>query len=298
MARKKRLVSIQTRVSIFSILLIVLSLLTAAMSVTTFQIDDLKGLIGTEQLAAAQMLAGQIGQGLDDRLAALREVAATIDLPLLAARAQLQAILAAHAPLAALFNGGFFVTDSNGIAVASFPVSAKRVGVDFSDRFYFKLALQQGKSSVGPIAKGRTIGVPAVPMCVPILGIHGDPIGILVGVTDLTRPNFLDKFPLVAMGKATSVNLVDRSQRRIINSTEKSRIMEQLPDNPAFDQAMAEGGGFRVAVNSRNLNVLFSVARIPSADWFVSIYTPVTVAFGPAYRLQERLLWTLPLSPS
>jgi signal transduction histidine kinase/ActR/RegA family two-component response regulator len=153
--------------------------------------------------------------------------------------------------------------------------------------------MQQGKSSVGPIVKGRTIGVPAVPMCVPILGIHGDRIGILVGVTDLTRPNFLDRFPLVAMGRETSVNLVDRPQRTIISSSDKSRIMQPLPVNPVFEGVMAEGGGFRVGVNSKQTTVLFSVARIPPADWFISIYTPAAVAFGPAYKLQERLLWTL-----
>lgn len=50
--------------------------------------------------------------------------------------ATLQSLLEQQAALQVLFNGGMYITDRAGKAIADYPLPAARTGVDYSDREY------------------------------------------------------------------------------------------------------------------------------------------------------------------
>ena len=69
--------------------------------------------------------------------------------------------------------------------------------------------------------------VPVSSMAAPIRDTQGKAIGVLAGVVDLSKPNFLDKITDNHYGKTGGYTLVVPQHRVIV--TGKSHIMEQLP---------------------------------------------------------------------
>lgn len=89
-----------------------------------------------------------------------------------------------------LFNGGTFVTNAQGLALTSFPPHILRTGNDYGGESFIQAALA-GRSVVS--APFIETGTPVVVLAVPIWGSSGQPIGVLAGVLDLSRPNFLSR---------------------------------------------------------------------------------------------------------
>jgi methyl-accepting chemotaxis protein len=75
-----------------------------------------------------------------------------------------------------------FVTDAKGIAVAGVTSDGSTkglVGVDFSDRDYFKAVKQEGKAGIGSIVKSKVTNQPVMVVCSPIRTEKGDFAGVL-----------------------------------------------------------------------------------------------------------------------
>jgi PAS domain S-box-containing protein len=114
-----------------------------------------------------------------------------------------------------------------------------------------------------------------------------------VGVTDLSRPNFLDKIAGNRYGKTGGYVLVARQQRLIVTATDKGRVMEVLPApgiNPAIDRFVEGYEGAATLVNPLGVEVLVSAKGIPVAGWYVAALLPTTEAFAPIRGMQQRML--------
>ena len=118
--------------------------------------------------------------------------------------AELQAMLAGSLTFQRMFNGGLFITDAQGIAIASMPLGSERQGVNYGDRDYVRKAIKEGKASIGQPVIGRALAVPIIAMAVPIYDHKGTIAGALVGVINLVVPSFLDNIQRSAFGSAVS----------------------------------------------------------------------------------------------
>jgi PAS domain S-box-containing protein len=130
-------------------------------------------------------------------------------------------------------------------------------------------------------------------MAVPIRDTQGNVIGALAGVTDLAKPNFLDKIETARYGKFGSYLLNAPQYNLIVTASDKSRIMQPLPPpgvNKILDRYIDGFEGYGISVNSRGVEELTAAKRIPAAGWFMGIVIPTEEAFSPIHDMLQSLL--------
>ena len=118
-------------------------------------------------------------------------------------------------------------------------------------------------------------------------------IGALMGVTDLNKPNFLDKITDNHYGKTGDYRLVAPQHKVIITGTDKSLILQPTPApgiNPMMDQYAQGFEGSGVLVDTRGIKVLASAKQIPLAGWFLAVRMPIAEAFAPIDHMLQRIL--------
>lgn len=285
--------SLKTRVTVFTLAIFLIGIWSLALYGRGILRETTQGLLGEQQFSTASFIAAGVNQELGDRLRALETIAGTITPVILGNTMALQTDLEQRPIFQGLFNGGTFVTRLDGVATASIPLSAERVGVNYTDRDYIAAALQDGKATIGRPVVGKKTLAPIVVMAVPIRDAHGKVIGALAGVTDLSKSNFLDKISGNSYGKTGGYLLVAPQHRRVVTATDKSRIMEELPApgiNLLLDRFIQGHEGSGVVVNPRGVEVLASAKGIPMAGWDVVVELPTEEAFASFHAARKRML--------
>lgn len=181
-----------------------------------------------------------------------------------------------------VFNRGVFLADSAGVAVASWPESAGRLGLRYADRDYMIAALREGRASVGRPVIGRPLGKPVLLMAVPVRNAQGAVIGAIVGVTDLGRPSFLDGFIETERNAGMEYHLVDGPRRLLVAGTDPDRAMENLPaagQNAGWDALL--GSAAATALLPGAAEPLLAAGRhIDRLGWHLVVTVPESQAFA------------------
>lgn len=285
--------SIKTRMTIFTLIIFLISILSLTFYVSRALREDMQRLLGEHQFSTVSFLADEVNQALDERLRLLEALAGIASPAVLRNTAALRAFLEQRPRLQSLFNGGVVLLDLDGTAIAEAPFSEGRIGVNFMDHDGVATALKEGQSTIGKphVAKGKKF--PEFIMAVPIRDTQGKVIGALSGLTDLGKPNFLDKITESRYGPTGGYLLVAPQYRLVVTASDKSRTMEALPAsgiNPAIDRFIQGYEGSAVLVNPLGVEVLASAKGIPVAGWYASVALPTAEAFAPIYALQRRML--------
>ena len=253
--------------------------------------QDMERQLGEQQLATISFIASDVEEDLQDGIKSLKGLASTIDAAVLDHPVALQRLLNQWPP--AHFNAGILAYRADGTAIAEAPFSSARIGVNYMDRDYILGAIQEGKPTIGRPVIGKTHRKPIIVMAAPVRDAEGKVIGAVSGVTDLGRPGFLDKISENHYGKTGGYVLIDRTNRLIITATDKSRIMEKLPErgfNPLLDRFLDGHEGSFAYTNSRGTEVLNSARTIPGSDWLIGVTLPIEEAFAPIRDMQRRML--------
>ena len=119
---------LKTRVTLFTLVIFVLSVWSLAFYISRLLQNDMQRVLGEQQFATVSLIAADVNDELSDRLAALEQIAKQFDAPLMGKPAALQARLEQRPILQILFNGGIFITDLDGTAIADVQLSAGRIG--------------------------------------------------------------------------------------------------------------------------------------------------------------------------
>jgi diguanylate cyclase (GGDEF)-like protein/PAS domain S-box-containing protein len=286
--------SLNTRVTLFTLLIFVTSIWSLAFYASQILHKDMERLSGEQQLSTVRYVAAQVNDEFKERILGLELIAGAIDASLLVNPVRLQSFLENRFVLHSLFNGGSFITRTDGIAIASYPAGLGRVGNSFGDLEHVSAALNEGKATVSRPRIGRTLGAPVVSIAVPIRDARGKVMGAFIGVTDLSQPNFLDKITSNTYGKTGGYLLVAAKYRLVVTATDKSRVMDPLPAPgvmPQVDRFIEGFDGPVVLTNPRGVEVLASASRIPDIDWYVAVQLPTQEAFAPIHDMQRRLLF-------
>jgi PAS domain S-box-containing protein len=252
---------------------------------------DMERISGQQQFSTVSMAADDVNREIEDRANALKVTAALVTSSMMDSPPVLQKYLEDRPVFQALFNSGIFVAGADGIAIASLPISAQRLGISYLDRDYFKAALKDGSTVVGDPVIGKKSKNPIFVMATPISNAQGKIIGALMGVTNLGIPNFLNYVTNVGYGKSGGFLIVARKPRQIVTATDKSRIMETLADTPIVRRYLDGYEGSGVFVNSLGVTVLSSVKAIPAANWYLVASLPSAEAFEPIADLRQRMFW-------
>ncbi len=254
---------------------------------------DMQRLVGEQQFATVSLVAGQVNDELRDRIVALEATAARVTSEMLDSPAAMQTRLEESTVLHGLFNGGIFVTRTDGIAIADIPVSTGRIGVNYLDRESIAGPLRDGKSVVGHPAMGKKLGVLIFSIVAPIRSRGGTVIGVIAGTINLGQPNFLEEIAANHYGKTGGYFISDPAKRLILSATDKSRAMQPFPPvgvNVMLDRYVQGYEGYGLSSLLSGVEVISSAKRIPAANWILAASIPTAEAFAPIRELQQRLL--------
>ena len=141
-----------------------------------------------------------------DRLVALELIAKEIDGPLMSQAAALQERIPQREILAIMFNGGAWLSRQDGIVAASNLPAL--MGANYSNREYMKALFKDGKTQISKPITGKVLKDAIFVMAAPIRDAQGQIIGVLAGVTDLGKINFLDKIANNRYGKTGGLSLI------------------------------------------------------------------------------------------
>jgi PAS domain S-box-containing protein len=285
--------SLKTRVTLFTLAIFLISIWSLTFYISRMLREDMQRLLGEQQFSTVSYIAAEVNDALGERLKALEAVAKAIAPTPLGNVTALQAELEKQTIFQSLFNGGTFVTGLEGTAIASIPLAAKREGTNYMDRDLVAAALKAGKSTVGKPVIGKNLNAPIISMAAPIRDTQGKVIGALMGVTNLGRPNFLDKITQHRYGRTGGYLLIAPQYRLIVTASDKSRIMQPLPApgiNAQVDRFVHGDQGTVLYVNAPGVEILNSVKAVPVAGWYLAANLPTAEAFAPIRALQQRIL--------
>ncbi len=252
---------------------------------------DMERISGIQQFSTATMVANDLNREIQERFNALKIVASDLTPALMNDIPALQKTLEQRPVFQAMFNAGTFVTGQDGIATASIPESAKRLGVSYHDRDYMITALSSGIASVSKPGTDKGLQANVFTMVVPILNTQGKITGALTGVTNLGAASFLDYVTDNTYGETGGFFIVEPKQGRIVTANDKARIMEILGKSRMTSRYANGYEGSDVYVNQVGVEVLASVKHIPAAQWYLVVSLPVAEAFAPINQMRQRVLW-------
>ncbi len=285
--------SLKTKVTLFTLGIFVVSIWSLAFYASQISRGAIARLSGDQQYSTVTFMGSEVHRQVDDRLRALNTVANSISPEMLANPQDLQRHLEQRPVFGMYFNGGVYVTSGDGTAIASLPVSAQRIGVNYMDRDYIRIPLEQGIQAIGQPVMGRQLKAPIFGMSAPVRDAQGKVIGALAGVIDLTRPNFLDSISQGRYGKTGDYFIVNAKNRTILATSDKRRLLEVLPPpgvSPWIDRFVQGYEGSAVVVNPLGVEVLVSIKQVPVAGWYLSAILPTTEAFSLIRDLRSHLL--------
>lgn len=258
-------------------------------------LGDMERMLGQQQFSTVSIVADQLNGEIESRLQGLEKYAnGRITPELLKDPAAIQQRLEQSPTLQSLFNAGIFVTDASGIAIASIPVSAQRLGVNYMERDHVAAALRETKTTVSKPVIGKALGVPVVSMASPIRDGQGKVVGAVVGVISLNQKGFLDQVNESRYGKTGGYVLAAPEHRLIIAATDKTRIMTAFPApgvNALFDRYLAGFEGSGRVVDTRGVAVLSAAKQVPAAGWVLVVRIPIEEAFAPIKDSHVRVMW-------
>jgi len=255
--------------------------------------SDMVRLLGEQQFSTATLVADRVNHEFEDRVSALEEVAYQASDAMWAGPEAMQAHLDRWKDIESKFNGGTFVTGLDGIAIAAVPRGLGRVGVNYSDRDYLRTVLREGRPVIGDPLVGRTLKVPIIVVAVPVRDAQGRVAGMLAGVINMEKNNFLDEIATGQYGHTGGYLLVVPRLRLVATATDKNRVMEALPPPgkiALIDRFIDGYEGFGVTVNQHGQEMLASAKRIPVAGWYVAALLPTDEAFSPIREMERRIV--------
>jgi diguanylate cyclase (GGDEF)-like protein/PAS domain S-box-containing protein len=285
--------SLKTRITLFTLLIFLVSLWTLGFMVIHSLRDDMQKVLGAQQYAIASLMAADIDDQLNGRIIALRRIAQVIEQANIDTPDNLQKILTELPIFQNLFNGGTFITDINGVAIASLPVNLERIGVSFIDRDYISNTLRDGNTTIGRPVIGRQLKTPIFGIGTPIKDKNGNVLAVLAGVINLSQANFMDRIETNYVSESGSYMLIDAMHRVIVASSDKKRMMEFLPGpsiNATLDKFIKGFEGSEVFINPRGFEVISGVKHLKNTNWYVAVVLPTEIAFAPIKMMERRIL--------
>jgi diguanylate cyclase (GGDEF)-like protein/PAS domain S-box-containing protein len=285
--------SIKTRVTLFTLAIFLMSTFALAFYGKGILRGTVQKLLGEQQVSTASIIATGVNQDIQDGLKAVDSAAATITPANLGNAAALQALLEKDRAMQELFNAGAFIVGHDGKATASVARPMEPTGGSFKVWDFVATAINEGKATVGQRARDKNSVAPVIGMAAPIRDGQGRVIGALVGVTDMSKANFLNQFAANSYGKTGGYLLVSAQDRQVLASSDKSGVMEPLlaiGANASIERFFKGFKGSDVVIDRNGVEVLVSARRVPLADWYVVVTLPTEEAFAPLSAARKQML--------
>jgi PAS domain S-box-containing protein len=264
--------------------------LVTAVQITRMR-DDFNKVLFEQQTA----LINRTAEELDDKLHTL------LDVITLTAQKQPRALMDSPAALRRYYDDrsvkilfdDLLILDPRGRVIADVPQITGRVGIDTSDRAYFKTVMRTKKAMITEPVFGKFSHQPVVQMAAPIIDDKGEVKGILLGVLNLYKDNLLGHLRTSKVGKTGYYFALTRGSVPVyvLHPLPERLLQPRPPQNtPATTRALFEGfEGTAEGVSSRGERSLFSYKALKSVNWVLAASLPEDEAFEPFDGVLYRL---------
>jgi PAS domain S-box-containing protein len=256
--------------------------------------EDYTRVLFTQQTA----LINRTAQDLDDKLTMLLDIIALsarnqpVSLPL--TEDQLREYYSDRAVLS-LFDD-LLVMSPQGKIISDLPLLPGRVGIDASDRAYFKTVMRTRKPMITEPLIGRGNKQPIVQMVAPVLDAKGEVRCVLVGVLRLYKDNLLGHLRTAKVGRSGYYFALTREAESVyVLHPDIARLLKPRAANanPATTRALEEGFEGTVMGMGEGRQTLNSYKQLKSVDWLLATSLPAEEAFEPFDGVLRRvLLWS------
>lgn len=253
----------------------------------------------TEVVNAQQLSMGRyVAEDIDGKILARKQLLERLsyDLPqsAIADPVAMQRWLKSNDAIVSLFSFGVVVVTPDGKgAIADYPPLPGRLELDFNERDWFRQARDTGEFAIGKPTIGRAAKVPVVQMAVPIRNPQKQIIGVLMGVTALDSPGFLDLVQKNMVGNSGGMLLVSPRDKIFVTSSDPALRLQPTPEAglvPLHDKAMLGWRGTGILVNAQHHEELAAVVDVPSAHWYLVVCTPTAEAFKSVELLLSKVM--------
>ncbi|HSG22854.1 MAG TPA: GGDEF domain-containing protein [Azonexus sp.] len=284
--------SLITRLILFGVLLVVSGGLARYLLLAQFLREDLVQVVSAQQTALAAAVADDIEHKLVDRLKMLDRLKDTFPLDLLEHPENLKAWLAERHQIHPVFSLGLLVADTHGKVISDFPPISGRKGSSIVEHPGFSAVLA-GKSGIGKPQLGTFSRQPILPMGVPLRSADGTIRAVLIGISALDSPDFLERIFHGRIGQTGGFLLVSPADKLFVAADDPDLVLKPTPAagiNPLHDRALQGFRGNGVTVNAKGVEELVAIADVPSTGWFVVARMSTAEAFEPVKRVQSRII--------
>ncbi|MET0268154.1 MAG: response regulator [Duganella sp.] len=188
------------------------------------------------------------------------------------------------------------IFSAEGKVIADLPAINGRVGIDLSDRDYFKRVMHTRKPMITEPLIGKYHKEPIVQMIAPVLNAQGEVVCVLVGVLRLYKDNFLGHLRNARVGTDGYYFALTRSQQPVYVLHPDANFLlkpyqAQATSNASTSRAIDEGfEGTVDSVDIEGREVLNSYKMLKSADWLLAISLPADEAYEVFDGMLTRLL--------
>lgn len=284
--------SLQVRITLGVLVVSLLALWSAVLILDRTLRRDMESSISAQQFSAVSLIAAELDRSIGERQQIVKTIADNYRSTLLSDSPAAQAALEQYPLPDSIFNWGLIILDKQGVAVASVPRDIKRTGVSFLDYPHTKEVLNGAGSVTSDPLFSEHSQQPVVVMMSPIHDQHQQVIGIVVGVTNLKQPNFLDQIGRSKYGTTGDFLITAPKTRSYVTASDKSRLLKNGPPrgvNPVYDRYLDGYEGSGLARSSRGVLELSSSKRIPATGWLMQSVLPADEAFAPIDTIERHV---------
>ncbi|WP_298220205.1 GGDEF domain-containing protein [Halothiobacillus sp.] len=289
--------SLVARIIVFGILLVLIGTVTRYFALAGYIRDNLIQITTAQQASLAEAVAQNIDDKLEDRLAFLKRVAMTMPLDLVQEPVRLHNWLKERAELLPLFSLGLLVTDPDGTVITDYPSVPGRSGLSLAQNADFRRVMK-GESGIGNPTVGTLTHKILIPMGVPVKDDNGNIRAIMIGLTALPSPGFLDFLSKGQHKDASNFSLIAPKSKLIVDFSGPIAALEPAPASgvdPFLDRAL---NGFRGSgiTHSKGIEEIAAIASISNTNWFIIARVPTSVALAAVDQTKSYLFWHLLLT--
>ncbi|OXR48462.1 response regulator receiver protein [Pusillimonas sp. T2] len=284
--------SLVRRLTLAMLWVIGITALCSLLSVGYFVYQDNRAQLLVHEESTTDLVAERIDQGLADRREALVVFSQLLhDGNALRDVSELRTALDSRVMLRSAFNNGLVITDENGVVLIDSPTRPGRVGRDLSGRAHFQRVLRDKVPVISPPVIGGATAEPVFVIAVPILSGDRSLLGMVFGVTRLTRDNLLTQVSTKQLSHGGQLFVLDLERKVVVASTLAELALQPLDalhDNGLVSQIMA-GHLQGVARSPLGERVIYSARPLKMMDWLVVHTLPTDLALAPVHALLLKL---------
>lgn len=278
------------------IVLLIAGIWGLATRVAALSQSDLEQVLYQQLSGTAGVVASDLDNTIDLRVAILKEIAESITPDVLADPARIRRVLEHHNVSKEIFPRGLVVTDTEGRYIVEFPTIAGRLGTSVRDTRFFREIMGGAKQSIGGPVIGRASKQALFSVAVPLHDASGEVAGMLFGAVLASHPTLFGGLEQTRIGKTGYLLVISPASRVIVSASDKSRIMQPVAKkgvNPLLDRRVEEGfEGPGRTVSSLGVDVLTVSRNMSTTGWFVLAAIPTAEAFAPISALKRQIYLT------